>query len=534
MSFNFNITTPAGTKDFSVEAGDTLFFVGANGSGKTRLAVHVEQQLSNNCHRIAAHRAQTLNLSIPKIARNKAENGLFFGHENYNNASQRPNGRWGSKSETFMLNDYDKLLQVLFAEQNDTALNTHQSVRSGTSMVAKETRFEVLQSLWDRLLPHRGLRITGDNIFVIPPSGNEYSAELMSDGERAIFYLIGQVLCAPDSSLIIFDEPELHIHRSILSSLWDELQSARLDCAFMMISHDLEFIATRAGQKFVIESYEMPSIWDFTDVPEDTGFGEQLATLILGSRRPILFIEGGEDSLDIAIYRNCYPEWTVVPRGACESVIHSVKIFTQNSKFTRIGCAGIIDADDRTSEEITNLESVGVYALPVSEIENVILLPGVAKAICKLEACDAAETTKRTDELTEAVFAFASEEKNQKQTIVDYVRRRIDRLLKKIDLSDFKNLSELSAEYTSNVAMLDPATIGLEFTQSLNEAITNKDLEALVKLFDNKGLFPMAAKHLTGKNKGDFQAWLMRQLRNKDDTTLLDAFKGEIPTPSGT
>jgi ABC-type glutathione transport system ATPase component len=66
----------------------------------------------------------------------------------------------------------------------------------------------------------------------------------MSDGERAAFYLIGQTLMAPENSLIIFDEPELHIHRSIMSTLWDELEALRTDCAFVVISHDLEFIAS--------------------------------------------------------------------------------------------------------------------------------------------------------------------------------------------------------------------------------------------------------------------------------------------------
>ena len=33
----------------------------------------------------------------------------------------------------------------------------------------------------------------------------------MSDGERAIFYLIGQTLAASSDSVLIIDEPELHL-----------------------------------------------------------------------------------------------------------------------------------------------------------------------------------------------------------------------------------------------------------------------------------------------------------------------------------
>jgi predicted ATPase len=68
------------------------------------------------------------------------------------------------------------------------------------------------------------LIISGDDVQVkVPPRGDPYTAAEMSDGERAAFYLIGQTLMAPENSLIIFDEPELHIHRSIMSTLWEEL-----------------------------------------------------------------------------------------------------------------------------------------------------------------------------------------------------------------------------------------------------------------------------------------------------------------------
>jgi hypothetical protein len=60
--------------------------------------------------------------------------------------------------------------------------------------------------------------------------------------------------------------------------------------------------------------------WNIEAVPGNTGFDEKVTTLILGSRRPILFTEGTENSLDLAIYRCCFSNWTVIPRGSCEEV----------------------------------------------------------------------------------------------------------------------------------------------------------------------------------------------------------------------
>ena len=106
--------------------------------------------------------------------------------------------------------------------------------------------------------------------------------------------MIGQALTAAADSLLIVDEPELHVHRSIMSKLWDELEARRADCAFVFITHDLEFAAARVAQKFVIRDYLPTPLWTIEAIPKDAGFSEETATLILGSRWPILFVEGEE------------------------------------------------------------------------------------------------------------------------------------------------------------------------------------------------------------------------------------------------
>ena len=106
------------------------------------------------------------------------------------------------------------------------------------------TKLQRLNDIWVKLLSHRQLHIKGDDILVsVPGSDNTYNASEMNDGERAIFYMIGQVLVASESTILIIDEPELHVHRSIMSKLWDELEAVRPDCAFVFITHDLEFAA---------------------------------------------------------------------------------------------------------------------------------------------------------------------------------------------------------------------------------------------------------------------------------------------------
>lgn len=80
MSFTF--TVPNLSQEpiaFELEPGSSTFFVGANGSGKTRLAAQAESQLGKRAHRISAHRALSLNPTVAKISEQKARAGLRFG-----------------------------------------------------------------------------------------------------------------------------------------------------------------------------------------------------------------------------------------------------------------------------------------------------------------------------------------------------------------------------------------------------------------------------------------------------------------------
>ena len=366
MPFDLSIPSTDGQTEVSVEAGSSVVFVGANGGGKSRLAVHIEQTLGLNAHRISAHRALTLNPGVAKIGEQAALSGLRTDYANLQaTITHRVGNRWQNKAAVTLLNDFDFLVQALFADQANKSLETHRKVRAENFDPAEPTKFERLTDIWERLLPHRQLHIGGDDIKVSSPGiDTQYEASELSDGERAIFYLIGQTLVVAQDSLLIIDEPELHVHQAIMAKLWDELEAARQDCAFVFITHDLGFAATRTAQKFVLSDYDPAPRWSIESVPDDTGFDEELTTLILGSRRPILFVEGTDISLDQAIYRCCFPDWTVTPRGSCEEVIHSVVTMRRNEALTRVTCSGIVDADDYQAEEITYLGDLGIAVLP--------------------------------------------------------------------------------------------------------------------------------------------------------------------------
>ncbi|HEV2524078.1 MAG TPA: AAA family ATPase [Gammaproteobacteria bacterium] len=525
--FKFYIENDSGQKEFEIETGSSLFFVGANGSGKTRLAAKIEEQLELNAHRISAHRALNLNPGVAKISELGASSLLRTGSQ-VGDIRHRPSGRWANKSPTALLNDYDALIQLLFAEQCNRTLDTHNKNQAGDTSKAPSTKFETLKNIWEKLIPHRKLEITGDDIKILIADGiPKYNAEDMSDGERAIFYLIGQTLCAKENSILIVDEPELHIHRSIMSKLWDELESVRADCGFIFVSHDLEFVAGRVGKKYIIRDFNSPKTWVFDEVPDDTGFSEETITQILGSRRSVLFVEGENSSLDLAIYRNCYPEWTVMPRGSCKDVIFAVATMRNNQALTRISCLGIVDLDDHSQADIEYLKELGIEVLPVSEIENLFILPEIIRAIGNHEGYSEAEIDAIIQSVANEVFENINYKNNLEDSVVRYCIRRVDRILCKINFSTSKNVSDLYSDYSKKTAAINIQDIADSRRKALRECIAKRDLDCLASLYDNKGLVSIVSSKIRGSKSPSFQSWIVRILGNS--VPIRGAFKKILP-----
>lgn len=352
----------------------------------------------------------------------------------------------------------------------------------------------------------------------------------MSDGERAIFYLLGQALTIQENSLLIIDEPELHIHRSVISSLWDEIEAARPDCAFVFITHDLDFASSKACPKYIVSKYSPTPTWEIDEVESNGEFSESLTTLILGSRKPILFVEGGETSLDLAVYRCCYPEWTIVPRESCENVIHAVNTMRHNSNLIRIRCTGIIDSDDYTDDEISYLQTIGISVLPVSEIENIFLMPSISEAIAKSNNFEGAELQEKLDELSRRVFLSLDNDAKIDVVVIRYCKRRIDRQLKKVDIGAASTVDDVISNFNQKISEFDIQSIADNAREKITSSINNNDIASLMKIYDGKGeLIAIAASCLKQQRKQAFESWITRSLRKREESELANAIASLLP-----
>lgn len=334
---------------------------------------------------------------------------------------------------------------------------------------------------------------------------------------------------AADYSALIVDEPELHLHPSIMSLLWDELAVARPDCAFVFITHSLEFASSRPGNKYLVRDYQPGPAWTIDPVPEDTGFSEEFTTLILGSRRPVLFVEGAAASLDLSIYGALYPDHLVLPRGSCEAVIHSVASMRNNAALTRVVCCGIVDGDHRSDEEIRHLRDLGVAVLPVADVENVFLLPEISRAIAAHEGHEGDGIDERLTALRQAVFDSIAHDDQRHAATLQFVARHADRHVKRIDLHKVASIEEVKSIYAQNAEALDVSGLASSFECQIATAIENEDLPGLLAYYGNKGLLALAAAHLKDTKLDSFKDWLKRILRQDSAPELTAAIRNALP-----
>ena len=201
----------------------------------------------------------------------------------------------------------------------------------------------------------------------------------------------------------------------------------------------------------------------------------------------------------------------------------------KNADLTRIKCSGIVDADDYDDEDKHYLAERGIKVLPVSEIENVIALPDVSRAIAETDGYRGTELDEVLAQLSNAIFETINSPEKIEKVVVRYCRRRVDRMLKKVDLSEAGTIDDLEEEYRSRTEILNIRSIAKQATEQINQAIAERDLPKLLSYYDNKEVIVLVARKLKKQKKHDFESWLTRVLRNNSVPSVSKAILSQLP-----
>lgn len=477
-NFNLEIFSMLGFFNSNIVA------IGANGSGKTSLSEKIKEYLPANGVVISAQKLLIIptfsgisNFEQTEQALQKIQNAKKDFKKSYNSTADDATSAVPILGVEFM-----RLLNNLLAERSAIGNKYLNEIRAGQKVGAvPKTKLDQTLEIWNSLIQHRRLDCDdGINLKVYAPEGI-YPAFQMSDGEKVILYLIAQVLQAPTNGFIIADEPEMFLHKTILQKLWDVLESARHDCIFIYLTHDLNFASSRATAKKVwIRSFTYPDKWVIEGLPE-TGMPEPLLMELLGSSKNILFCEGKTNSYDLKIYNLLFPEFTVIPVDSCNDVIHHTKAFNKIPDIS-IKAYGIIDSDHHGSDRITKLKPYNIYPLPIAEVENLFLgeeflmafAPKVMKGISEVE-------TIKNDILNKL-------ENDIEMQVAHFVSAKINYYFNNSHVSKGSSINQIYENYNTFTSKINIEEWAKSRFDEIKKIVDERDYAMAISIFNNKGL----------------------------------------------
>ena len=361
----------------SLQPGDRLFIVGPNGSGKSALIQHfVTGHKSQNIRRISAHRQTWLgsdSFDLTPLRRKQFE-------EQNTNLEREYEALWQE------YNAEQKQAAVLFdlvAKENARANSITGFVDSkdlkGAAKRAAES-VSVFKQLNDLLSLGTLLidleKSDDEEILARHRNANtSYSIAQMSDGERNAAIIGATVLTVSPGTVLLIDEPERHLHRSIIVPFLAALFAKRDDCTFIISTHELALPAANpTASVLLVRSCKWEGNrargWDIDLLQANYQLPEELRLAILGSRRKVLFFEGTGTSLDLPIYDALFPDISVAATGTSTDVQRAVEGMRGSQDLHHVEAYGLIDSDGRSPETVNALSERGVFALDVYSVES--------------------------------------------------------------------------------------------------------------------------------------------------------------------
>jgi ABC-type lipoprotein export system ATPase subunit len=388
--FQLSIPGDGSSTNLTLEIGEILYVLGANGTGKSSLVSRLFATNQQYAKRISAHRQtwfESNTLDMTPRNRQDVENN-FRSQDSHVQARYRewnPSAR--SSMAIFDLIDADTMQErkiAAFVRAGDDAAARKEAQDPSPIQVINElmrlSNLSIEVSLEER-----------QRIVARKNGGPGYSVAELSDGERNAFLIAAEVLTAKAGTLILIDEPERHLHRSIISPLLNLLFARRKDCAFIISTHELMLsVDTPEASTLLVRSceYEGSAVkaWTVDMVPSGTAINEDLKRDLLGARRKMLFVEGTVQSLDAPLYSLLFPQVSVIAKEGCRDVEYAVRGLRGAQDMHWIEAWGIVDSDQRSPDNVSRLREAGIWALSHYSVESLYYHPAIVTRMAQRQA----------------------------------------------------------------------------------------------------------------------------------------------------
>lgn len=385
---SFNLSIPRGngtTLDLAVGASEVLFLLGANGTGKSSLMHRFYSLHHSNARRIAAHRQTWFSSNAVTLSpeqKRQTENQI-------QHRDSTPEARWkddfGAQRASIAISD-------LIDAENVRARSIADAVDNGRMDFAKElsTKAAPIKIINEILrlsnIPIEIAVMENDRVIARKNGGTAYSIAELSDGERNALLIASSVLTASTGTLLLIDEPERHLHRSIISPLLTLLFAKRPDCAFVVSTHEVMLPLDNPGSRTLLIrdcAFSGTSVtgWDADVISSESEIDDDLKRDILGARRKILFVEGTGNSLDKPLYTLVFPDVSVIAKRTCREIEQAVTSIRDSGDLHWLDAFGLVDNDCRPQADIGRLKARGIYATTVFSVEAIYYHPEIQRHV---------------------------------------------------------------------------------------------------------------------------------------------------------
>lgn len=457
--------------------GRQIVIVGANGAGKTRFAREMARQIGAQAFRVSALNA---------LYGDTDEHWDTSVKQMY--AAQTGAGLMRSDLRT----DFERMMALLLHREMAELLRgkwLQQSGQDAGQPSPGPSQLDTLVKLWREVFPRNQVLVeAGRVLFARQDTDDAYPQASLSAGEKAVMYYIGACLLAPSGATVFVDAPEMFLHPSSTRLLWDRIEGVRRDCAFVYVTHDLAFPATRADAATVwVKNYDPGAgVWEYDLVPSDgdSPLSEEMYLAILGARKPVLFIEGDAlHSYDAKLYPLIFREYTVKPLGGCDRVIEATRSFNSLSGFHNLDAAGIVDRDRRDDHEVDYLRQRKIFVPDVAEVENIFMLEEVVRAVAATRGRD--EDTAFAKVRRNLLRLFEADLKRQ---ALEHVRHRIKRSVEHRIDGKFPNINALEQHLSQLPGELGARAQYEALCRQFRSYVSRGDYGAVLRVYNRKSM----------------------------------------------
>jgi predicted ATPase len=160
--------------------------------------------------------------------------------------------------------------------------------------------------------------------------GQKLDTETLSSGEKEVMNIVFDFLLRkPKDCIIVFDEPELHLHPELSYKLLQTLARSGERNQFIFATHSPEIISASLENTVIFIRPPSGSVNQAVIVHRDDDTYQALKTLgqsigVISLGKKLVLIEGAESSLDKqtygAILRSRFPEFILVPSGGKDTI----------------------------------------------------------------------------------------------------------------------------------------------------------------------------------------------------------------------